>query len=174
MRGIYKRRDPRACDLHNALVPVLNPCTITLKCFVHTPVPVGSIAVITCITADYFPLTSWWPGVIKWKHFLSYWPFVRGIHWSPMDSPNKGQWRGALMFSFMCAWSNGWANSPDARDLRRHGVHCDITVMIRSQTLCINDDIQLPVITDWLSDSHSISSKYAINSSPRVQHICVN
>ena len=36
--------------------------------------------------------------VIKWKHFLRYWPFVRGIHRSPVNSPHKGQWRGALMF----------------------------------------------------------------------------
>ena len=41
--------------------------------------------------------------VIKWKHFPRYWPFVRGIHRSPVNSPHKGQWRGALMFSLMCA-----------------------------------------------------------------------
>ena len=29
--------------------------------------------------------------VIKWKHFPRYWPFVRGIHRSPVNSPNKGQ-----------------------------------------------------------------------------------
>ena len=29
--------------------------------------------------------------VIKWKHFPRYWPFVRGIHRSPMNSPNKDQ-----------------------------------------------------------------------------------
>ena len=39
--------------------------------------------------------------VIKWKHFPSFWPFVRGIHRSTVDSPHKGQWRGALMFSLM-------------------------------------------------------------------------
>ena len=36
--------------------------------------------------------------VIKWKHFLRYWPFVRGIHQWPVDTQHKGQWRGALMF----------------------------------------------------------------------------
>ena len=38
--------------------------------------------------------------VIKWKPFSRYWPFVQGIHRSPVNSPHKGQWRGALMFSF--------------------------------------------------------------------------
>ena len=32
------------------------------------------------------------------KHFPRNCPFVRGIHRSPMNSPHKGQWRGALMF----------------------------------------------------------------------------
>ena len=36
--------------------------------------------------------------VIKWKHLPRYWPFVRGIHRSPVNSPHKVQWRGALMF----------------------------------------------------------------------------
>ena len=46
--------------------------------------------------------------VIKWKHFPRYWPFVRGIHRSPVNSPYKGQWCGALMFSLVCARINGW------------------------------------------------------------------
>ena len=41
--------------------------------------------------------------VIKWKHFPSYWRFVRGIHRSPVNSPHKGQWHGALMFALICA-----------------------------------------------------------------------
>ena len=39
--------------------------------------------------------------VIKWKNFPCYWHFVMGIHRSPVDSPHKGQLRGALMFSLM-------------------------------------------------------------------------
>ena len=66
---------------------------------------------------------------IKWKHFLRYWPFVRGIHWSPVVPPPNGQWRRALMFSLICAWTNVWANKWDAGDLRRHHTHYDVTVM---------------------------------------------
>ena len=40
--------------------------------------------------------------VIKWKHFPRHWPFVREIHRPPVNSPHKGQWRGALMFSLIC------------------------------------------------------------------------
>ena len=48
--------------------------------------------------------------VIKLKHCPRYWPFVRGMHRSPVKSPHKGQWRGALMFSLICAWINGSVN----------------------------------------------------------------
>ena len=41
--------------------------------------------------------------IIKWKHFQRNWPFVRGIHRPPVNSPFKGQWRGALMFALICA-----------------------------------------------------------------------
>ena len=49
--------------------------------------------------------------VIKWKHFPRYWPFGRGIHRSPVNSPHKGQWRGALMFSLVCTRVNNWVNN---------------------------------------------------------------
>ena len=70
--------------------------------------------------------------VIKWKHFPRYWPFVRGIHRSPVNSPDKCQWRGALMFSWICAWINYWVNNREAGDLRRHRAHYDVTVKLLS------------------------------------------
>ena len=68
--------------------------------------------------------------VIKWKHFPRYWSFVSGIHLSPVDSPHKGQWRRPLMFSLICPWTNGWANTRETGDLRRHRPHYNVTVMI--------------------------------------------
>ena len=67
--------------------------------------------------------------VIKWKHFPRNWPFVRGIHRSPVTSPHKGQWRGVLMFSLICAWINDWVNNREAGDLRHHRAHYDVIVM---------------------------------------------
>ena len=67
--------------------------------------------------------------VIKWKHFPRYWPFVRGIHRSPVNSTHKGQWRRALMFSLIRAWINRWVNNREAGDLRRYRAHYDVIVM---------------------------------------------
>ena len=67
--------------------------------------------------------------VIKWKHFPRYWPFVRGIHRSPVSSPHKGLWRGALILSLICVWINSWVNNREAGGLRRYRAHYDVSVM---------------------------------------------
>ena len=60
--------------------------------------------------------------VIKWKRFPRYWPFVQGIHRWPVNSPHKGQWRGAFMFSLICAiQSGGWWFETPSHPLWRHG-----------------------------------------------------
>ena len=68
--------------------------------------------------------------VIKWKRFPRYWPFVRGIHRSPVNSPHNGQRRGNSVFSLICVWI-GWVNNREAGDLRRHRAHYHVTVMKR-------------------------------------------
>ena len=73
--------------------------------------------------------------VIKWKPFRRNWPFVRGIHRSPVNSPHKGQWRGALMFSLICVWINGWINNRDTGDYRRDRARYDVIVVF-SGVLC--------------------------------------
>ena len=48
---------------------------------------------------------------------------------SPVNSPHKGQWRGAFMFSLICAGINRWVNNREASDLRRYRTHYDVIVM---------------------------------------------
>ena len=73
--------------------------------------------------------------VIKWKHFPRNWPLLRGNHRLPTNSPQEGQWRGALMFSLICGWTNDWVNNRDAGDLRRHRAHYDVTVISSPSSL---------------------------------------
>ena len=73
---------------------------------------------------------SWWRH--QMETFPRYWPFVWGIHRSPVNSQHKGQWRGALMFSLICALINGWINNGETGDWRRHRAHYDVIVMYMS------------------------------------------
>ena len=81
-------------------------------------------------------------GVIKWKHVPLYLSLVRGIHRSPVNSPHKGQWRGTLMFSLICALNKrlskqswGWWFETPSRSLWRHGNNDRHFVMYGCMTL---------------------------------------
>ena len=52
------------------------------------------------------------------------------------EFPHKGQWRGALMFSLIFAWTNGWVNNRDAGDLRRPS--CQLWTHFNMFTYLIN------------------------------------
>ena len=52
-----------------------------------------------------------------------------------VNSHHKGQWRGALIFSFICDWLNGRVNNRDTGDLRRHRSHYDVIVIFSASTL---------------------------------------
>ena len=97
----------------------------------HNELPyMESMIEMTTLEMLYFHQQDVHDGVIKRKHFPRYWPIVRGIHRSPVNSPHKGQWRGALMFSLICVWINDWVNNGAAGDLRRYRPHYDVTVMV--------------------------------------------
>ena len=68
--------------------------------------------------------------IIKWKHFPRYWPFVRGIHWSPVNSRTKASDAELLYFLWSAHWTNGWANNREAGDLWRHRAYYDVIVML--------------------------------------------
>ena len=79
---------------------------------------------------------------------------------------HKGQWRGALMSSLICAWINGWVNNREAGDLRRHRAHFDVIViqdsfyqcyMIYNKYIC-SDRILFPYL--------GLKKTFAIDSRP--------
>ena len=72
------------------------------------------------------PSTWWRHQMVTFSALLA---FVQGIHRSPGNSPHNDQWRGALMFSLICDWTNDWANNRGANDLRRRRTHYDGIVM---------------------------------------------
>ena len=79
-----------------------------------------SMTIGACSTYIY---TSHHDDVIKWRHFPRYWPFVRGIHRSPLNSQHKGQWRGVWCFlrsasEYTVEW--GWWFETPSPPLWRH------------------------------------------------------
>ena len=120
----------------NALSKVPVPWTAILK---NIQAGFASFAMMFKLCTNSTPMFSIshkHDDVIKRKHFPCHWPFVRGIHRSPVNPPHKGQWRGALMFSLICARRKGWLNNRDAGDLRRHCDHYDVTVRKYARVFC--------------------------------------
>ena len=69
-----------------------------------------------------------------WRHhmetFYALLILCVGNSLAPANSLHKGQWRGALMFSLICAWINGWVNDHEAGDFGCHRAHYYVTVML--------------------------------------------
>ena len=86
--------------------------------------PVGNMAtfhMVTSLNGGIFSVTGPLCG-----EFTGH----RGIHRSPVNSPHKGQWRRALMFSLIYASTNDWVNNRDAGGLRRHRAYYYVSVMV--------------------------------------------
>ena len=73
------------------------------------------------------PIVTWWRN--QMETFSALLALCAGNSKVPVNSPHKGQWRGALMFSLICARINDWVNNREAGDLRRYRGHYDVTVM---------------------------------------------
>ena len=106
--------------------------------------------------------------VIKWKHFPRYWPFVWGIHQSPVNSPPKDQWRGALMFSFFDLglnkhlskqWWGWWFETPSHSLWRHCNVEAGLPECSRGQSPCIHTSV-------WEADALHLTTILALLGTP--------
>ena len=93
---------------------------------------------LACMIAIHLQLT-WWRH--QMETFSALLAIFAGNSPTSVNSTNKGQWRGALMFSLICVWINGWVNNREAGDLRRYRAHYDVTAMDTTAMLtnwCLN------------------------------------
>ena len=104
---------------------------------------------------SFHSYNAWWRH--QMETFSTQLALCAGNSLVPVNSPHKGQWRGALMFSLICIWINGWVNNPEAGDLRRHRGHYDVNVMGES-----NDAAITPF--------HSTHLQYAIVNTSHCMH----
>ena len=91
-----------------------------------------------------------------WRHQMETFSALLAI--CAGTSAHKGQWSGALMFSLICSWINGWLNDRGAGDLR-----ClyDVTVM------CVS----LRKYVFWLT-TVKVHADGAYNTNTRSNHFC--
>ena len=103
-----------------------------------------------CVNKDY----SWWRH--QMETFSALLVICAGNSPVPSEFPHKGQWHGALMFSLICVWINGWVSNREAGDLRRYRAHYDVIVML---SLFITHwpfhDLTLCVFSQWRENSSS-------------------
>ena len=86
--------------------------------------PVGSLKSLQLApSASNLGPHSWWRH--QMETFSALQAICAGNSPVPVNSPHKGQWRGALMFSLICVWINGWVNNREAGDLRRYRAQYD-------------------------------------------------
>ena len=84
-------------------------------------------------------METWWRH--QMETFSAFLAICAGNSQVPANSPHKGQWRGALMFVFICVWINDWVNNREVGDLRRYRAHYDVIVMMLQET------------TEWINKS---------------------
>ena len=100
-------------------------------------------------------ITSTHDDIITWKHFRVTVLLCGEFTGSLVNYPHKGQWRGALMFFIICAWTNGWVNNRDAGYMRRHRANNDVTEMVVN--LCSKSP---SVENSYLAIEHSYHDAY--------------
>ena len=75
-----------------------------------------------------------WGIVAWWRHqmeaFSALLAICAGNSPVPVNSPHRGQWRGALMSPLICTWINSSVNNREASVLRRNRAHYDVNVMV--------------------------------------------
>ena len=125
--------------------------------------------------------------VAWWRHqmetFSALLALCAGNSPVPVNFPHKGQWRGDLMFTLICARINDWVNNREAGDLRRHLDHYDVSVMAKWWELTCWYWYQNDYLEKLLSQIGYISLPYHdsyldqyVNSSPSGQNgrLCAN
>ena len=99
---------------------------------------------------------SWWRH--QMETFSTLLAICAGNSPVPGEFPDKGQWRGAFMFSLIWVWINGWVNN---RDLRRYRAHYDVIVMschIQQAWELHCHVIDRNLIVDWINQGDAMKT----------------
>ena len=123
---VYSPTEPGVARRPPVTTNVASWVMITLQC---TGRPINCVHDFCCglYGCGYIIISSWWRH--QMETFSALLALCAENSPVPVNSPHKGQWRGALIFSLISVWINGWVNNREAGDLRRYRAHYDVTVM---------------------------------------------
>ena len=134
-------------SIYSAPVRVSNPANVG-KWFreIHQELPYNPNT-----TGHNETLYTWWRH--QMETFSALLALCAGNSPVPVNSPHKGQWRGALMFTLICAGINDWVNNREAGDLRRHLDHYDVSVMMSHGITYV---VYGPILLTWANFNPSM------------------
>ena len=124
--GTYSWVQRRCNTLHNCVKSLCDKTALFVIIRENTPFVVPWM--VYTMVRRHGNALSWWRH--QMETFSALLALCAGNSPVPVNSPHKGQWRGALMFSLICARINDWVNNREAGDLRRHHDHHDVNVMM--------------------------------------------
>ena len=138
-------------------------------------VQVSLLSTILCVKSGFLKkdnsLVSW-ESMSWWRHQMETFSALQALCAgnSPVTGEfpsHKDQWRGALMVSLICAWTNIWANNGDAGDLRRHRTHYDVTLMV---VACLGLVLYMMAIPTKTSICYLIEAEWLMYASVTNHH----
>ena len=105
-----------------------NPRTVDrIRKFVNQCVYKGQVFMIIVLQTRPYVDLYWW-----WRHQMETFSALLAIcarnSPAPLNSPHRGQWRGALTFPLICVGING-RNTREAGDLGRYCANYDVSIM---------------------------------------------
>ena len=119
------------CDVSLKHFLELWPCWLTIKVLLML---VTGFDIFFLMSLKHWSnqLTGWWNWMFPWWHHqMETFSALLALYAGEFRAQRK--WCRTLMFSFICAWINGWVNNREAGDLRRHRAHYDVNVMYKSR-----------------------------------------
>ena len=144
-------------------LPINYKCPFLMICNARHILFITAFAQCNAIWCSHIPFYLTW-----WRHqmetFSAQLALCVGNSSVPVNSPNKGQWRGAFMFPLICVWIKGWVNNREAGDLRRYHGHYDVNVMNKiCWMICLKIvNILILVIPRWLKKTSYSPQQYNV------------
>ena len=102
-----------------------------------------------------------WPHQMEMETFFALLALCAGHRWIPIIKVSDTELCD-MMFSLICALTNGWVHNRDAGDLIRHRAHNDVTVMQAGCMARVPSSLYYKTHLSWQSNCWSLRCSWRI------------